>query len=76
MLMPTAGSNFNASDVLQFKLIKAAKERNNNQGNTISRNIESIKKYLVPMQAVIQHIYKKELLHLSISSEFFVIIFS
>ena len=44
MLMPTAGSNFNASDVLQFKLIKAAKERNNNQGNTISRNIESIKK--------------------------------
>ena len=44
MLMPTAGSNFNANDVLQFKLIKAAKERNNNQGNTISRNIESIKK--------------------------------
>ena len=42
--MPTAGRNFNASDVLQFKLIKAAKERNNNQGNAISRNIESIKK--------------------------------
>ena len=53
---------------------------NNKQQQRQQQTITTIKnnnnKYLVPMQAVIQHIYKKELLHLSISSEFFVIIFS
>ena len=43
MLMPNGGGDFNGcSDVLQYKLIQAAKERNKNDNNTFNRRLENV----------------------------------